>query len=227
MQDIINNITSSALFGVTLSIFAYVFGVMANKKLKTPIANPVLIADIIIVTILLALNIPYENYAVGGSFILAPVTAALAVKIHAQIKELKANWLPLIIGTAVGSLASILCVLFMCRLFGFSDTLTVSLFPKSVTTAIAIPISESHGGVSAITVISLMFTGMLGAMFSPVLIKLFRIKNPVAAGTAIGTSSHALGTTKALELGDVEGAMSGIAIGMAGLITTVYSIFML
>ena len=98
MQDIINNITSSALFGVTLSIFAYVFGVMANKKLKTPIANPVLIADIIIVTILLALNIPYENYAVGGSFIelfLAPVTAALAVKIHAQIKELKANWLPL------------------------------------------------------------------------------------------------------------------------------------
>ena len=111
MQDIINNITSSALFGVTLSIFAYVFGVMANKKLKTPIANPVLIADIIIVTILLALNIPYENYAVGGSFIelfLAPVTAALAVKIHAQIKELKANWLPLIIGTAVGSLASIL-----------------------------------------------------------------------------------------------------------------------
>ncbi len=230
MQDIINNITSSALFGVTLSIFAYVFGVMANKKLKTPIANPVLIADIIIVTILLVLNIPYENYAVGGSFIelfLAPVTAALAVKIHAQIKELKANWLPLIIGTAVGSLASILCVLFMCRLFGFSDTLTVSLFPKSVTTAIAIPISESHGGVSAITVISLMFTGMLGAMFSPVLIKLFRIKNPVAAGTAIGTSSHALGTTKALELGDVEGAMSGIAIGMAGLITTVYSIFML
>ena len=94
MQDIINNITSSALFKVTLSIFAYVFGVMANKKLKTPIANPVLIADIIIVTILLALNIPYENYAVGGSFIelfLAPVTAALAVKIHAQIKELKAE----------------------------------------------------------------------------------------------------------------------------------------
>ena len=109
MQDIINNITSSALFGVTLSIFAYVFGVMANKKLKTPIANPVLIADIIIVTILLALNIPYENYAVGGSFIelfLAPVTAALAVKIHAQIKELKANTIPSVLDDVTAAIVN-------------------------------------------------------------------------------------------------------------------------
>ncbi|HIV85193.1 MAG TPA: LrgB family protein [Candidatus Monoglobus merdigallinarum] len=229
MTDAFYSLTSNAMFGAALTIFAYLIGVSANKKLRTPIANPVLIADAIIIMMLLLLDIPYENYKIGGDMVetfLAPVTAALAVKIHSQLKELKENWLPLIIGSAVGSLASILCVLAMCRMFGLSDSVTASLIPKSVTTAIAVPISVSGGGIPAVTVIALMFTGMLGAMFSPLMIKIFKIKNPIAAGTAIGTSSHALGTTKALEIGDVEGAMSGIAIGLAGLITTIYTMFM-
>lgn len=230
MANILNSITSNPLFGVCISIFAYLFGVWLNRKLKTPFANPILIADILIIAVLLVFNISYENYSEGGNFIelfLAPATAALAVKIHEQIKALKENWLPLLIGTSVGSLASILCVLGMCSIFNLGDVLTVSLFPKSVTTAIAVPISQSYGGIPSITVIALVFTGIFGAVFSPLLIKLFRVDNKVAAGTAIGTSSHALGTTKALEIGDVEGAMSGIAIGMAGLVTTVYSILFL
>lgn len=230
ITEFINAVTSNPLFGVTISAAAYIFGVGVNKKLKTPLANPILIADILIITFLLVFKIPYENYSSGGAFIelfLAPATAALAVKIYRQINELKENWLPLLFGTAVGSFASIVCVVALCRLFNLDETLTVSLFPKSVTTAIAVPICQSYGGIPSVTVIALVFTGILGAMFSPILIKVFRINNSVAAGTAIGTASHALGTTKALEIGDVEGAMSGIAIGMAGLITTIYSIFIL
>lgn len=230
MPYILESITSNPLFGVCISIFAYLFGVWLNRKLKTPFANPILIADIIIITVLLVFNISYENYSHGGNFIelfLAPATAALAVKIYEQIKALKENWLPLLIGTSVGSLASILCVLGMCRLFNLDETLTISLFPKSVTTAIAVPISASYGGIPSVTVIALVLTGVFGAVFSPLLIKIFKVNNPVAAGTAIGTSSHALGTTKALEIGDVEGAMSGIAIGLSGLATTIYSILIL
>lgn len=230
MSEFVNTITANPLFGVTISAFAYIFGVFVNRKLKTPFANPILIADILIIAFLLVFKIPYENYSQGGSFIelfLAPATAALAVKIHQQIKELKENWLPLLVGTAVGSLASILCVLTLCHAFNLEETVTISLFPKSVTTAIAVPICQSYGGIPSVTVMALVFTGIFGAVFSPMLIKIFRINNSVAAGTAIGTASHALGTTKALEIGDVEGAMSGIAIGMAGLITTIYSILIL
>lgn len=230
MRELIDQISVNPLFGVTISAFAYIFGVWVNRKLKTPLANPILIADVLVIMFLLLLGIPYESYENGGAFIelfLAPATAALAVKIHRQIKALKANWLPLLVGTAVGSLASIVCVLLMCRMFGFDREVTIALFPKSVTTAIAVPICESYGGIPSITVIALTITGIFGAMFSPLLIKLFKIKNPVAAGTAIGTASHALGTTKALEIGEVEGAMSGIAIGMAGLVTTIYAILIL
>lgn len=230
MSEFVNTITSNPLFGVTISAFAYILGVFVNRKLKTPFANPILIADILIIAFLVVFKIPYENYSRGGAFIelfLAPATAALAVKIHQQIKELKENWLPLLVGTAVGSLASILCVLMLCHVFKLDEAVTISLFPKSVTTAIAVPICQSYGGIPSVTVMALVFTGIFGAVFSPMLIKIFRINNSVAAGTAIGTASHALGTTKALEIGDVEGAMSGIAIGMAGLITTIYSILIL
>ena len=157
---------------------------------------------------------------------LAPATAVLAVKIYEQFKLLRENWLPLLAGAAVGSAVSILCVTLMCRMFFLDEVLLASLLPKSVTTAIAVPLSEQNGGIASITVAALIFTGILGAVFAPALIRLFRIKDPVEAGIAIGTSSHALGTTKAIEIGDVEGAMSGVAIGVAGLITVIYIMFL-
>lgn len=229
-SDVLNSITSNAMFGVFISGAAYIIGVKVNRWLKTPLANPILIADILVISFLLLFKIPYENYANGGAFIelfLAPATAALALKIYNQREILKKNFLPIVVGTAAGSLASIVCVMTMCKMFNLSDELTVSLFPKSVTTAIAVPICQSYGGIPSVTVISLVFTGIFGAMFSPLLIKIFRIDNSVARGAAIGTASHALGTTKALEIGETEGAMSGIAIALAGLITTIYSIFVL
>ncbi len=228
MREFLNSMTSLPIFGVSVTILAYMFGKYVNQKLKTPVANSVLIADILLIALLVIFRIPYENYAVGGEMIelfLAPATAALAVKIYEQWKLLKENWLPVLAGCAVGSAVSMLSVLLMCRLFFLDDAVTRSLLPKSVTTAIAVPISQASGGIVSITVAALLFTGILGAAFSPLLLKLFRVHNKIAAGVAIGTSTHALGTTKALEIGDVEGAMSGIAIGVAGLITVIYSIF--
>lgn len=225
----LKELTATPMFGVTLTIAAYAFGVWLNHKAKTPLVNPLLTAVVLIVCILLAFQIPYENYQPGGEMIelfLAPATAALAVKIYEQFKLLKENWLPIISGAAVGSAVSIFCVNLMCRMFSLDEALTASLLPKSVTTAIAVPLSEQNGGIASITVAALIFTGILGAVFAPALIRLFRIKDPVEAGIAIGTSSHALGTTKAIEIGDVEGAMSGIAIGIAGLITVIYMLFL-
>lgn len=228
MREILISMSELPLFGVVITVMAYCFGVYLNKKLRTPAANPVLIADALLVSFLLIFAIPYENYQSGASAIelfLAPATAALAVKIYHQFSLLKKNWLPVLIGCAAGSAASMLCVLLMCRMLGLDEAVTASLLPKSVTTAIAVPLVASKGGITSITVIALMITGIMGAALSPLFIKLFRVKNPIAAGVAIGTSSHALGTTKAVELGEIEGAMSGIAIGIAGLITVIYSIF--
>ncbi len=228
LVEILRNFTGQPLFGVTLTILSYIAGVKINRALKTPIANPNLIATFIVIAVLLVFGIPYDNYNQGGKMIeifLAPATAALALKIYQQMHLLKKYWLPVLAGTAVGAATSIIVVYFMCKWAGFDEALTASLLPKSVTTAIAIPLSEQNGGIASVTVFCLVVTGIFGAMFSPTLIKLFRIKNPVEAGIAIGTSSHALGTTKAIELGDIEGAMSGCAMAITGLITVLYLMF--
>ena len=139
---------------------------------------------------------------------------------------LKKNLIPILAGTFTGSVASIASVLVLCRLFGLSDELTASLIPKSVTTPIAMEISKQQGGIVPITVAAVIVTGIFGAVLAPIFIRIFRVKNPVEAGIAIGTCSHALGTSKALELGEVEGAMSGIAIGVAGIITVILTMFL-
>lgn len=218
-------ITSDPCFGLMLTLLTYSFGVWLNSKAKTPLVNPMVVSVFLNICVLAFFGISYEDYMRGGDVIeifLTPVTALLAVKIYEQLHTIKRNWLPIIAGTAVGSAVSIVCVLVMCRLFGLDEALTASMLPKSVTMAIAVPLSVQNGGIASITAVCLLITGSLGAVFSPMMIKLLRIKNPIEAGLAIGTSSHALGTTKALELGDTEGAMSSCAIGIAGFITALY-----
>ena len=219
---------SSPLFGITLSILAYVFGVWINKKLRSPLANPLLIAIILVILFLKLTRIPLSSYQVGSDFIgmfLAPATACLAVSIYNQFALLKKNLLPILAGSAVGSAASMGSVWFLCRIFRLDDQFTASLLPKSVTTPIAMGVAEQLGGLTSITVAAVVITGILGAMLAPLLLKLFRVKDPVAAGLAIGACSHAMGTAKALEIGEVEGAMSSIAIGVCGLITVVFAMF--
>lgn len=222
------NPTASPLFGIVLCILTYEIGIWVNKKTKSPIANPLLISIILCITVLQIFSIPISNFNNGGNIIsmfLAPATASLALSIYSKFDILKKNLLPILAGTLVGSSVSIGSVIFLCRLFGLDKSLTASLIPKSVTTPIAMEISKQHGGLVPVTVAAVIITGIIGAIFAPIFIKIFHVKNPVEAGISIGTCSHALGTSKALEIGELEGAMSGIAIGMAGIITVILSLF--
>lgn len=220
---------ASPYFGIFLSIAAYALGCWLNRKFRTPLCNPLLIAIVLVVGVLLVFRIPYEDYNAGGEIIslfLAPATACLAVGIYSKLAVLKKYWLPILVGAVAGSASSMLSVYALCRLLGLDKQLTVSLIPKSVTTPIAVGIVESAGGLTPITVVAVIVTGILGAILAPAMIRLFRISDSVAAGLAIGACSHAVGTSKAVELGEVEGAMSGLAIGVCGVVTVVLSLFL-
>ena len=224
-----SEIYASPLFGIVLCIFSFEIGLWINRKTHSPLANPLLIAVVICIAVQQIFSIPLESFQQGGDIItmfLAPATAALSLSIYNQLDTLKKNLLPILAGTLTGSITSIGSVIGLCKLFGLDEELTASLIPKSVTTPIAMEVSRQHGGIVSITVAAVIVTGIFGAILAPVLIKLFRVKNPVEAGIAIGTCSHALGTSKALEIGETEGAMSGIAIGVAGIITVVLTMFL-
>ena len=221
---------ASPFFGIALSVLCFWAGVRIQKRTGLVACNPLLIGIVLTIAVLLLFRIPYESYNEGGSIIsmfLSPATACLAVAIYGKIQILKKNWLPILVGCTVGSFTSILSVWFLCRLFGLDEAMTVSLLPKSVTTPIAISISGPHGGMVPITVVAVLVTGVMGSVLAPLLIKLFRVKDPMTAGLAIGACSHAVGTSKALELGETEGAMSGLAIGICGVVTVVLSLFLL
>lgn len=221
---------TSPYFGIALSILAFWAGEKLQKKLKSPFCNPLLIAILIIVIILLVFHIPYDSYNEGGAIInmfLAPATACLAVSIYTKLQLLKENAIPILVGCTAGSLSSMGSVYVLCKLFGLDEAMTASLIPKSITTPIAVEVCQTHGGIVPVTVIAVIFTGILGSILAPYLIKLFRVKNPITAGLAIGACSHAVGTSKAIELGETEGAMSGLAIGVCGILTVIISMVLL
>lgn len=222
-------LTGSPLFGLTLSAAAWCVGLWLQKKTKFFLCNPLLIASALLIVCLAAFDIPYERYAQGGDFIklmLGPVTAVLALNIYNQRSILKQYFIPVLVGCTVGSLTSMGSVLLLCRLLQTEDFLSASLLPKSVTTAIAIGIAESQGGVGGIAAAAVMVAGLTGAVLAPKLSKLFRVTDPVAEGLAIGSCSHALGTAKAMEIGNVQGAMSSIAICVCGILTSVLALFL-
>lgn len=221
-------LTQSPFFGITLTVVTYWLGMKIQKKVNFVLCNGLIIAVLLLVGVLVALDIPYEDYYQGGSVInmfMGPATACMAVTVYAKIDLLRKNWLPVLAGCLAGVAASVGSVLAMCRLFGLDTAMTASLLPKSVTTPIATAVSESHGGIVSITVAAVIFTGILGNLAAPYLIRLFRVKDPLAVGLGIGACSHAMGTAKALELGDTEGAMSGLAIGMCGILTALAALF--
>lgn len=223
-----NVVTQSPLFGLVITIAAYRFGVWVQKKTGWMICNPLLIAVTLIVCVLLALGIPVEDYEAGGdiiSMLVVPATAVLALGVYNNLKILRRYAWPVLIGCVVGSAVSVFCVVGLCRLFALEPMLTASLFPKSVTTAIAMALAETNGGVGVLAALGVFITGVTGAIFAPVFAKWFRIDDPVAQGVAIGACSHALGTTRALEMGELQGAMSGLALSVCGVLTVVLSFF--
>ena len=218
----------SPFFGITLTVAAYVLGMKIQKKSGLVICNGLVLAALMIIALLTVFHIPYEDYYVGGSMVnlfLSPATVCVAMSVYAKRDVLKRNLVPVLVGCTVGAAASVLSVWALCRAFGLDKALTASLLPKSVTTPIATAISQSHGGIVSITAVAVIFTGILGSLCAPLMMRLLRVKDPVEAGLGIGACSHALGTAKALELGETEGAMSGIAIGLCGIVTTVLALF--
>ena len=214
----------SAFFGVMLSLVAYGIGFELKRKFKLAIFNPLLIAIILVMVVLVSFHIDYDVYNEGAvyiSYLLTPATVCLAVPLYEQFELLKKNWKALLIGILSGCIASMGSILAMTVIFSLSHEEYVSFLPKSITTAIGMGVSEELGGYVSITVAVIIITGVLGNMIGENVLKLFRITNPIAKGVAIGTASHAIGTAKAMEIGEIEGAMSSLSIVVSGIITVV------
>ena len=222
MSKLISSLAGSPIFGIGISLLTFYAGSLLYKKTGSPLLNPLVLSMLMIIGLLLSFHITFDDYNRGGqyiSFFLGPATVILAVPLYKKISLFKENVIPILTGISVGSAAGIVSIIVMCRMFGLDELLSISMIPKSVTTPIGIEISSQLGGMPSITVAAIVFTGIAGVLLGPLVCKLFRINDKVAVGIAIGTSSHALGTTKAVEMGETEGAMSGIAIGIAGLVT--------
>ncbi|MBQ9279228.1 MAG: LrgB family protein [Lachnospiraceae bacterium] len=222
MSEITKTLENSAFFGLLLSLVAYEIGAFLKKKFKSGIFNPLLISIIIVIAVLKLGDIDYERYSAGAqylSYLLTPVTVCLAVPLYEQLQALKNNWKAIILGIASGVIASMLGVLALALTFDMTHEEYVSLLPKSITTAIGMGVSEELGGYVSITVIVIILTGVCGNIIAELVFKIFHIKEPIARGIACGTASHAIGTAKAMELGEVEGAMSSLSIVVAGVIT--------
>lgn len=225
-------LNESVFFGAFISIFAYEIGLWMKQKFRKAVFNPLLLAIIIVIVILSCFNIDYEIYHAGAkyiSFLLTPATVCLAIPLYQQLELLKSHWKAITAGILAGVLTTMITVLGFSVLFGLSHSEYVTLLPKSITTAIGMGVSEELGGNVTITVAVIIITGVLGNMIAGLVFKLFRIQEPVAKGIGLGAASHAIGTAKAIELGEVEGAMSSLAIAVAGLLTvaaaTLFSYF--
>lgn len=223
-----NSILSSAFFGIFLTIFSFYIAGGISKRIKSPLANPLLLATIICIVVMKLLHVSYDDYMEGAQFVsmfLVPVTAMLGLSIYRQRKILKEQFLPIVAGCLFGSLLSMGSTVGLCRILVLHDDIMCSLLPKSVTTAIALDISDQLGGLRSVTLMAVIICGIGGAIIHPLIIKLLRLKDQVAIGVAFGTASHAIGTAKALEIGEVEGAVSGVAMGVAGICTVIIALF--
>lgn len=215
---------TSVYFGVALSIFTYWIGWNIQKKWKYAVCNPLLISMILIIAFLSVFDISYETYQYGAKYItyfMTPATICLAVPLYRQIQKLKENIVAILISILCGALAHVAIIVGIAAVFSIDNTLTFSLLPKSVTTPIALGISGEIGGIAAVTVVGVCIAGIMGAVAGPSVLKLVRIKEPVAQGLAIGSASHAIGTSKAVELGEVQAAMSSLAIVVTGILTVI------
>lgn len=215
-------ICDSVFFGVAISIVSYEFGALLKKRFKLAVFNPMLVAIIIVIILLLCMGIDYEYYNEGAkylSYLLTPATVCLAIPLYEQITLLKDNFKAIMAGIMSGVITSSVSVYIMSLLFKFSHEEYVTMLPKSITTAIGMGISEELGGIVTITVAVIVVTGVFGNMMAEAVCRIFKIEEPVAKGVGIGSASHAMGTAKAIEMGEVEGAMSSLSIAVSGVLT--------
>lgn len=217
----------SVFWGIGATLIAYIIGLLLKKKFKLFIFNPLLVAIALCIALLAVTGIKYEDYNNGAqhiSVLLTPATVCLAIPLYEQLQLLRKNYVAILIGIASGVLTSGVTIFLMSLLFNLNHTQYVTLFPKSITTAIGIGLSQELDGYIAITVAAIMITGLFGNIAGDMLCKILRIKNNVAQGIAVGTASHVMGTSKAMEMGAVQGAMSSLSVAVAGCMTVLSAI---
>ncbi|NCC78624.1 MAG: LrgB family protein [Clostridia bacterium] len=220
MMQLIDN----PIFGVLITLMAYEAGLYLQRRTGIAILNPLLISTILIILFLVITGIEYERYNTGGkivSFFITPATVALAVPLYRNFKLLRANLWPIFLGITAGVLVNFASLYILVEFTQMGKEMFYTLVPKSVTTPIGIELSQQIGGIPQITIAAIIISGLTGVILGPVIFRVFRIRDKVARGIAYGTTSHALGTTKALEEGEIQGSMSGLSIGIAGLLTAV------
>lgn len=221
MKELIDN---SVYIGVLISLASYALGVWLRKKTGLSIFNPLLVSIILVILFLSVSGISYSTYAESAdyiSFLLTPATICLAVPLYEQFKLLKKNWKAVVAGIVSGVVSSLVCIFLMALLFRFDHQTYVTFLPKSITTAIGMGVAEELGGYVSLAVVVIVITGVLGNVIAEAVLKLFKIEEPIAKGIAIGSSSHAVGTAKAMEIGQIEGAMSSLSIVVCGLLTVI------
>lgn len=213
---------SSQYFGFAISLMGFELGSLLQRKFKNPIFNPLLIGVLFVIIVIKILGISYDEYYSSAqylSYFFTPATVCLAISLYRQIDALKKNWLAIIAGIVAGITICMLSILAIAFIFGLNHSQYVTLLPKSITTAIGVAVSQELGGIEQITIAVIVATGIFGNIIAKPILKIFKITDPVAQGISIGTSSHAAGTAKAIEMGDIQGAMSGLAISVAGITT--------
>lgn len=221
MAEFLNQLS---LFPLALTVGAYLLGLFLQKKCKNPLCNPILIAVIIVVGVLLATGFPVDAYqegTTGLSWLLTPATICLAVPLYEQLKVLKRNLPAILGGIAAGTVTSLVVVFAMCHLFSLDNALTVSLLPKSITTAMGIVLSGDNGGLPALTTAVIIVTGILGSLTGSTLCKLLKLQDPISQGVALGTASHVIGTSRANQLGSLQGAVSSLSLTVSGILTAI------
>lgn len=212
----------SVYAGVTISLLAYMLGMYLKKKFSVAILNPLLISIIITILVLIVGKVDYQVYNEGAKYLswfLTPATVCLAIPLYEQLSLLKKNFKAVMAGIATGVITSMVTIFILALLMGLSHKEYVTLLPKSITTAIGMGVSEELGGYVTITVAVIVITGVLGNILAEPVCKLFRITEPIAKGVAIGSAAHAIGTARAMEMGEIEGAMSSLSIAVAGILT--------
>lgn len=221
--------SGSSFFCVALTLITFCIADAAQKKWKLAILNPIMVSAIMVILVLFVLDIPNEVYQSGCqvlSYLLTPATICLSISFYSQFQALKKHLPCMAVGVLAGTICSLGSVYLLCTVFGLDRALLLSLMPKSVTTAIGVALSEEVGGISAVTTAAIVVTGTFGNIAGPWLCKIFRIKNEIAQGVAFGTASHVVGTAKAAELSQMAGAVSSLALTIAGLATAVLLSFL-
>ena len=214
----------STMWGVGLTLAAFAAGTLINRVTRKSVCNPLLLGSLVVVAVLTALRIPYAQYKASAapvSWLLLPATVSLAVPLYEKWDLLRRNAKAILAGIAAGTLTSLASVLLIGWAMGLDHTQFVTLLPKSVTTAISMDVSAELGGIASLTGAVVILTGIVGSLFGEGLLRLLRITDPMAKGVAMGTAAHAIGTSKALEMGETEGAMSGLSIAVAGIMTAI------